>query len=65
MTHRLLIEHPDRFTYRAECTCGEWESTLRLDDIPMETTGVFETIATEELTKRHRRHLAEVDDLPT
>jgi len=31
----------------------------------METTGVFETIATEELTKRHRRHLAEVDDLPT
>jgi hypothetical protein len=56
--HQLHIEHQDRETYRGECTCGEWESALTIDDIPHAVTGVFEQIATEILTRRHQAHVA-------
>lgn len=65
--HQLRIEHPDRETYSGKCTCGRWTSTYSLDDIPLETNGVLEVIALDELTRQHDEHLRQVglDPLPS
>lgn len=58
MSHALALAHPDRETWTATCSCGRWESRFTLDDVPLERGGDLQSIAAEELRRRHQEHLA-------
>lgn len=58
MNHELELAHPDRETWTARCSCGRWKSRFTLDDVPLDRVGDLQSIAAEELGRRHQEHVA-------
>lgn len=56
--HELELAHPDRETWTARCSCGQWVSRFSLDDVPLDRGGDLLSIATADLERRHREHVA-------
>ena len=55
--HALELAHPDRETWTARCSCGRWQRSFSLDDVPLESNGDLKSIAAEALGRRHQEHI--------